>query len=117
MHDDEKDILVDSPEAIEPPAGLSDEAAALFKQYCEGFAFDAHALTILARAMESFDRMREAQRVIAKEGICIRDRWGQPKQHPATLVERDSRAAFLRALAALHLDVEPIGEMGRPAGS
>jgi P27 family predicted phage terminase small subunit len=114
---DEKPILDDAPDAI-APATLSEESSRMFKRYCQSWDFDDHALNILAAACEAFDRMREAQRIIAAEGICITDRFGQKKQHPATLVERDSRAAYLRALKDLHLDVEPLNDgPGRPAGS
>jgi phage terminase small subunit len=58
--------------------------------------------------MEAFDRMRQAQALIKKEGITIVDRFGQMKQHPATLIERDSRTAVARGLKALNLDIEGI---------
>ena len=45
-------------------------------------------------------------------------RFGQTRAHPATLIERDSRAAFVAAVKALQL---PLGaaeppRMGRPPG-
>ncbi len=69
----------------------------------------------LEAALESFDRMRESQRLLAAEGLVVRDRWGQAKPHPAAAIERDSRAAWLRGLAALGLDLEPLRDgPGRP---
>jgi hypothetical protein len=62
--------------------------------------------------------MLEAQATIAAEGITFRDRFGQPRQHPATLVERDSRAAMVRCLNLLGLDLEPLRDgPGRPPTS
>jgi hypothetical protein len=59
--------------------------------------------------------MRESQRLLAAEGLVVRDRWGQAKPHPAAAIERDSRAAWLRGLAALGLDLEPLRDgPGRP---
>lgn len=75
---------------------------------------DEAGLLLLQTAMESFDRMRQAQAVIAKEGITINDRFGQPRQHPATLVERDAKNQLMKALAALHLDLAPSDAVGAP---
>ena len=64
-------------------------------------------MLILATALESFDRMRAAQAVIAELGVTVVDRWQQVKPNPATTIERDSRAAMLSALRQLNLDIEP----------
>lgn len=60
--------------------------------------------------------MRKAQGILRREGIVIRDRFGQKKQHPATLVERDAKMALVRNLKALNLDLEPLNLPGRPHG-
>jgi hypothetical protein len=74
-------------------------------------------MLILRQAQEALTRLREAQAILAIEGCVIRDRFGSPKQHPATLVERDSRSALLQAIASLHLDLEPLRDKpGRPSG-
>ncbi len=77
---------------------------------------DAGAL-LLQTALEAFDQMRAAEKIIAAEGITFKDRFNQVRQHPATLIQRDARTAMLRGLKALNLDIEPAGEMGRPPGS
>lgn len=68
---------------------------------------DPPGLLLLQSALEALDRMRQAQAAIAADGLVVRDRFGQPKAHPATVTERDSRAAMLAALKALNLDLEP----------
>ena len=68
---------------------------------------DEHGRLLLQTAAEAFDRMREAQRTIAREGATFADRFGQVKAHPATVIERDSRAGMLMALKQLNLDVQP----------
>lgn len=89
----------------------------MWATYCREYEFDDHGLVVLAQALEAFDRMREAQALLTAEGIVVRDRFDQPKPHPATLIERDSRASMLRALAQLHIDIEPLNDKpGRPAG-
>jgi len=100
-----------------PPAGLSAEGRRWWKRIAEAWQLDAAAYLILAGAMECFDRMRQAQGMIATDGITISDRFGQIKQHPATMVERDAKSGLLRALKALNLDLEPLCERpGRQPG-
>lgn len=78
---------------------------------------DQAGLLILQTALESFDRMRLAEAILKKDGMTIMDRFGQPKAHPMTVVERDSRAAMLAALRQLNLDLEPLRDgPGRPGG-
>ena len=100
------------------PKALSPAARAwkrrLAKEY--GLDGDAAAELLLDACMCAFDRAREAQGVVDAEGAIVLDRFGTPRQHPGTLVERDSRALMARMLAALRLDVEPIGPVGRPPG-
>jgi hypothetical protein len=49
--------------------------------------------------------------------MTVADRFGQPKVHPAVLIERDARGQMLAALRDLHLDLEPLRDRpGRPAG-
>lgn len=68
---------------------------------------DTPGLVLLASALESFDRVKEAQKIIAREGAIVRDRFGQRRQHPATLVERDAKLQMLRAFHALNLEIFP----------
>lgn len=79
---------------------------------------DPSAKLILQSGLEALDRLRQAQAIIEKEGVTQIDRFKQARAHPATTVERDSRAAVLAALKALHLDVEPLqASVGRPASN
>jgi hypothetical protein len=62
-------------------------------------------LAVLTTALEAFDRMREAQEAIRRDGAYTEGRFGL-KAHPGLAVERDSRTAFLRAQRELGLDLE-----------
>lgn len=85
-----------APETPKVPKALSREAKALWRKLQEEYAIDDEAgLLILRTALEAFDRMREAQKVLNKEGLTVSDRFNQQKMHPLTTVERDSRAAML----------------------
>lgn len=78
---------------------------------------DEAGLLILQTAFESFDTMRRAQEIIAREGMQLPDRFAQMKAHPLLTVERDARAQLLGALKQLNLDIEPLRDgPGRPGG-
>lgn len=97
-----------------PPAQLSDVARKWWRKITEEFVFETpDAFLILETAMECFDRQRAAREIIDKEGPIILDRFGQKKQHPATIVERDAKMAMLRAFRQLGLDVIAPGTIGK----
>ena len=100
------------------PKHLSKEGRSLWARLLKEYEIEDEAgLLILQTAMEAGDRMREAAAIIKTEGMQVKDRFDQPKAHPLTTVERDSRAAMLAALKALNLDLEPLNDKpGRPAG-
>jgi len=100
------------------PKALSREAKRWWRKICSGWQLDDAAYLVLESGLECFDRMREAQAILGKEGITSTDRFGQAKVHPAVLVERDAKAGLLRALRAMNLQIEPLNDVaGRPAGS
>lgn len=93
---------------VTPPERLSIEAKSLWRRLIAEFEIDDSAgKLLLENALAAFDEMRSAQAIIAQEGQVFRDRYGQPRQHPATLVVRDARNLLLRSLKALNLDVAP----------
>ena len=99
------------------PAHLGDAGlqlwTAIMKDYQIG---DAGGLALLGQACEAADRVEECRRTIAEQGAVIRSQ-GAIRAHPLLAAERDARAAMLRALRYLNLDVEPIKAIGRPPGS
>src|SRR5436309_5455362 len=100
------------------PKALSPEAKTWWKKIVSGWELDDAGFLILQSALECFDRMRQAQGILAKEGITSTDRFGQAEVHPAVLVERDAKAGLLRALRAMNLQIEPLHDaIGRPPGS
>lgn len=106
------------PNAPKTPKGLSSEARKWWRAIQDGYGItDSAGLLLLQTAAEQFDAMRSAERLIASEGAVLTDRFGQRKQHPATIVARDARLAMLRCLQHLNLDLEPLNDrVGRPAG-
>jgi phage terminase small subunit len=73
------------------------------------FDLAPHQLRILQVAAEAWDRKEEARKVLAREGLSYVDAKGMHRARPEVAVERDSRAAYLRAMRELALDVAPSG--------
>ncbi|RIK45852.1 MAG: hypothetical protein DCC58_05080 [Chloroflexi bacterium] len=101
-----------------PPKHLSAEARRWWRRLVSEYDItDEAGLLLLLAALEAFDRMRDAQAEIGRDGIVTLDRFGQRKPHPACVIERDARAQMLAALRALNLDLEPVRDApGRPPG-
>jgi phage terminase small subunit len=83
----------------EPPKGLSVEAAGLWRTYSTGWDLDEHSQVVLAVALETFDRMRQAQRAIKAHGLVMKN----GRLNPATYVERDTRRDLVKSLRSLGL--------------
>ncbi len=99
------------------PKTLSQEAVKWWAKLVAEFEIDDDAgLLILNTAFEAFDAMRAAQKQIKKQGMTIKDKFGQMKIHPLCSVVRDSRAQMLQAFKHLNLDIEPLKDVGRPGG-
>jgi P27 family predicted phage terminase small subunit len=101
-----------------PPRHLSQEARKFWRKVAEEYGIDDETgMLVLTVAFEAFDRMREAQGQITRDGTTVVDRFGQVKMHPLLPVERDARAQFLAGIKALNLDLEPLADSpGRPPG-
>jgi P27 family predicted phage terminase small subunit len=101
---------------MKPPKHLSREAKKIWTELQSDYQItDPGGLAILQTAMESFDRVRECQGIIAQEGMQTQDRFQQWKAHPLLCVERDARAQMLAGLKMLNLDIEPLRDgPGRP---
>ena len=85
------------------PKRLSAEAAELWRTYTNAWALDEHSLVMLELAMETFDRLRQAQRAIKRRGLVLKN----GRVNPACLVERDSRRDLAKMLKSLGLTLDP----------
>jgi P27 family predicted phage terminase small subunit len=101
-----------------PPKDLPLEAKKLWLRIREEYGInDATGETYLATGCRLFARMREAQKILKREGLTVKGRYGQPLPHPLVKVELDASAAMIRAFKSLNLDVEPLQNgPGRPGG-
>jgi len=89
---------------------LSAEAQDIYDSLSKSYNIqDDAGILLLQSAMEAFDRLRSAQRLIKKHGILIMDtRWKQLKNNPAILIETNARSQLLLYFKALNLEFENI---------
>lgn len=99
------------------PSHLSATSRRLWHQLTDAFSFEVDHLLTLQTALEALDRLREARELIDAEGIVVETPSGFKRPHPALRVEVDARNGFLRSWAALGLNLDPPGDVGRPPGS
>jgi hypothetical protein len=78
---------------------------------------DPGGLELLRQAAEAADRVASVRRQIDQQGELLVVK-GTPRINPLCQVERDQRAALVRCLKNLNLDLEPLRDRpGRPSGS
>jgi phage terminase small subunit len=98
------------------PEHLGDAGQSLWQSIMADYRIsDAGGLALLGQACEAADRVAECRKLIAEQGAVIRSQ-GAVRAHPLLAAERDARAAMLRAIRYLNLDIEPLKAVGRPAG-
>lgn len=100
--------------APEPPAHLSGEVAAWWREVCRDFDMEPHHLRLLQAACEAWDRMQQAREAVAQRGITFTAANGDIKTNPAVTIERDARIAFARLVRELDLDAEGPADHRRP---
>lgn len=96
------------------PQHLQPKTRAWWRAVVNGYELEPHHVRLLTLAAEAWDRGQDARELVATEGAVYRDRFDQPRAHPAVAIERDARLAFARLLRELDLDVEPPAEGPRP---
>ena len=93
--------------ATTTPRALSQEAADLRDALAKEFGIrDTEGRALLRIVAESFDSMKEAQRLIDQHGAVTVDRFGQLRGNPACAILRDARSSYMRALRDLNLSAE-----------
>jgi len=96
-----------SKSAPKPPAHLSAATRRWWSSVAADFELEPHHLRLLTLAGEAWDRCVQAREQVALEGIMYRNRFNEPRPHPAVAIERDSRLAFARMIREIGLDGTP----------
>jgi hypothetical protein len=105
------------PKVPAPPAHLGPDGLELWRGVQHEYSIDDPAgLELLRQAAECADRIASVRRQIDEQGEMLTIR-GVPRVHPLCQVERDQRAALVRCLKNLNLDLEPLKARGRQPGA
>src|SRR6516165_7976316 len=94
------------PEPEPAPEHLSAEMQSWWDQILATYVLESHHLRVLQVCCESWDRLQQARRILAEEGLTIPTGTGSRKAHPAIAIERDAKSQFIAALRTLDLDTE-----------
>lgn len=81
------------------------------------WSFRPDELERLRLACEQLDAAEDARQLVEREGAVTTDRFGQPKRHPATVVQRDASVAAARLLAGLGIEDPGAAVSGRRGGA
>jgi hypothetical protein len=102
----------------EPPGHLGTAGLELWQSIQKSYQIDdPGGLALLRTAAEASDRIASVRTQIDQQGEMLVIK-GVPRVNPLCAVERDQRAALIRALKALNLDLEPLRDRpGRPSGT
>ena len=76
-------------------------------------AIRAGAIRVRQRG-EAFDRVEQARETIAREGLFFKNSLGEPRRHPASVVEKDNIALLARLIRELDLDRESLPQPKQP---
>lgn len=92
----------------EPPTGLSEQAAATWRDVLADWVLSSEELLVLQGALESWDLYREARATLRESGPVSRNpESGNVKRNPAALVARDALRDYrdgIRQLGLEHLE-------------
>lgn len=84
---------------------LTKEAQEIATEIIDGYGIkDPGGLRILQIAMEAFDMMRKAQKILDVEGMVLTDKYNRSKAHPMVQTVKEARAQVLQAFKLLNLD-------------
>ena len=73
---------------------------------------DPHRLHLLEAACGAWDRMEQARKAVAEEGLVYLNEKAEPRPRPEVAIERDARIAFARLVRDLDLDPPPEKRIG-----
>ena len=94
-----------TPPAPPPPSYLSPRAKQLWRDVLAGYELAHAELELLRLACIALDRADQARRTIRREGLLVRDRFDQSKEHPAVAIEATARRSFAALVSQLGVGV------------
>ena len=96
------------------PTGLKASGKRFWRKVMAEFVLkDTHDLERLKLACSCLDEIAAAESIVADEGLFIKDRFEQTREHPGIKTIHDNKVLFLRAVRELGLDLN-VPEDSRP---
>jgi len=96
------------------PNHLSRGAKRWWRAIVESYDLEPHHVEILTAAAEAWDRKEEARRLIAEEGLVIRNRSSVPMPHPAVQIEDAAAIRMAHLIRQIGLDAVPAEDVRLP---
>jgi len=98
-----------------PPKHLSKESQTVCLDLQKEWEFTKADFFLFVRGLEAYDRLLQAQDVIKRSGLFLKNKVGKVYVNPATNVEKESMLIILRTWRQLGLKVPPpVPRIGRP---
>jgi hypothetical protein len=101
-----------------PPTGLKTGGKRLWHNVIDGWEVPAEQHSLLENVCRSQDRIDKLTRIVDRQGMTQKNRFGMAAAHPAALLLRSEVANFAQLYRLLQLQA-PSGEddgVGRPIG-
>ena len=101
---------------IKPPSSLSAPGKLMFRSIAQEYSIDdSVGIKLLQSACEAYELIQLCQAQLKADGLMVGTE-DKLKVHPLLATVRDARSAMLQNLKALNCDLEPLKNIGRPAG-
>ena len=97
------------------PRKLPESAKKFWLSVHRAYELEAHHEQLLTAACFQLSRAIEARELLEADGLTVRDRFDQLREHPAVGIERSSSLAFQRLVREMNLDIDPAAEVRGPS--
>lgn len=77
-----------------------------FKVHGDYVLQDAHHLRLLANACRALDVIEAAREQVKADGLVVKNRFGELREHPSANTERQSMQLFRQTIRELGLDIQ-----------
>lgn len=100
----------------QPPDHLHRRAAAWWASIAATFALEDSDYETLTLAAEQLSVAETARETFQREGVTMKDRFQQVREHPAVGIQRKATAEFRLMVRELGIHAEPPQEVRGPRG-
>ena len=99
-----------------PPTGLSAASKKIWQAVNEAWILGVDSTVLLETALGAYDRLKQAQKQVDRDGITIKSPSGLIRPHPSLRLEKEAAGRFLQAWKQIGFGQEAPAEVARPIG-